>query len=255
MNSVTVSAGNGETIVTDTDQASITINGGRRCFLPVTLTQQGWHDFRTPAPGVPGGLIYNRFPSAFAIYGFFGKTYADQVIIGAPLNVITAGSHSITFIGTTSGLTQLANFLPQIGPADRLWASYINPSYLLSRTGAKTSNVLAGEVLALTLNIAYNDMRLMPRSRGYDLELFILTQGIFKGKTVGQVWNIADAVLSGAPLSTFGLTSMAALVGVLQSINADYEFTNIVTFIDRGYLMPNVALGQPGPAHPMIVPY
>ncbi len=77
-------------------------------------------------------------------------------------------------------------------------------------------------------------MRLMPRSKGYDLERFTLNQGVFKGRTVGQVWNIADAVLSGAAPCTFGLTSLAALVGVLQSINANYQFVGINSFIDRG---------------------
>ncbi|MHB9037528.1 MAG: ice-binding family protein [Armatimonadota bacterium] len=254
VNSVTVIANNGEVDVTDTAIVSVAINIGRRCFLPVTLTQLGWHDFCGSAPGVPGGLIYNKFPIAFASYGFFGDTYANRVIIGAPLNVITPGNHSITFTGTTMGLSRLCSFLPQIGGADRLWGAFVNPSYLLSKNGTPTTNELAGEVLALTLNIAYNDMRLMPRSRGYDLENFILTQGILKGKTVGQVWNIANAVLSGANPSSFGLTS-AALVSILQRINANYEFVNINTFTDGGYLTPNVPLGQPGPPHPMIVPF
>ena len=254
-NTVTVSATNGVVIVTDTDQASVSINPGARCFLPVTLTQQNWHDFAVSAPGVPGGLIFNVFPSAFAKYSFFGTLYFGQAIIGAPPNVIAPGSHSITFTATTAGLKALTNFLPQTGPADRLWRAYVNPSYLLSRTGAQTTNVLAGEVLALTLNIAYNDMRLMPRSRGYDLEKFIVTQGLFRGKTVGQVWNIANAVLAGAPPRTYGLLNMNALVSILQSINANYEFANINTFIDRGYLKPNVPLGQPGPPHMMIVPF
>jgi hypothetical protein len=254
VNSVTVIANNGEVDVSDTTEASVGINIGRRCFLPVTLTQQGWRNFSAAAPGVYCGLIYNVFPSAFATYSFFGTIYSNRVIIGAPLNVITPGSHSITFTGTASGLTRLSAFLPQAGPADRLWGSFVNPSYLLTKTGAQTTNVLAGEVLALTLNIAYNDMRLMPRSRGYDIELFVVNQGLFKGKTVGQVWNIANAVLSGANPGSFGLTS-AALVSILQRINANYEFIDINTFTDGGYLTPNVPLGQPGPPHSMTVPF
>ena len=255
-NSVFVKANSGGVVVTDTDQVSVTINPGRHCFLPVTLSQQNWHNFCASSPEIPGGLIYNNFPSAFAKYSFFGKWYSNQVIIGAPVNIITPGSHSITFIGKTSSLTQLCNFLPQTGPADRLWGSFLYPSYLLTRTGAKTSNVLAGEVLALTLNIAYNDMRLMPRTKGYDIEKFTLTQGILKGKTVGQVWNIANAVLSGTPPLTLGLMNTNALVSILQSINANYEFIDMNTFIDRGYLKPNVPLGQfVPPAHPMIVPF
>lgn len=254
-NSVIVSATDGEVDVTDTDQTDVTLNPGARCFLPVTFTQQGWHNYAVSAPGVPGGLIYNLFPRVFATYGWFGNLYTNRVIIGAPRNTIAPGDHSITFTGTTAGLTALRSFLPQIGPADRLWRSFTNPSYLLSKTGAKTTNVLAGEVMALTLNIAYNDMRYMPRSKGYDLELFILTQGVLRGKTVRQVWNIANAVLSGAAPSNYGLANMAALVSILQSINANYEFVNINTFINRGYLMPNVPLGTPGPPHPMIVPF
>lgn len=255
VNSVTVVANNGEVDVTDTALVSVAINIGRRCFLPVTLTQLDWHNFCGSAPGVPGGLIYNKFPIAFATYGFFGGTYTNRVIIGAPMSVIAPGAHSLTFTGTTMGLSALCSFLPQIGPSDRLWGNFVNPSYLLSKNGTPTINELAGEVLALTLNIAYNDMRLMPRSKGYDLENFILTQGIFKGKSVGQVWNIANSVLSGANPIALGLTGTTELLEILQNINANYEFVDINTYIDNGYLRPNVPLGQPGPSHPMVVPF
>lgn len=255
VNSITVNANSGAVVVTDTAQVSVNIPVGRKCFLPVTLAQQDWHNFCGSAPGVPGGLIFGTFQSVFAKYGFFGPIFTNQVMVGAPLNVAPPGSHLLVFTGTTMGLTQLCNFLPQTGPADRLWGTFINPSYLFSRTGVKTSNVLAGEVLALTLNIAYNDMRRMPRSKGYDLEKFILTQGVLKGKTVGQVWNIANAVLTGSPPCTFGLANTAALVDILKRINANYEFVDINTFIDDGYLLPNVPLGQPAPPHPMIVPF
>ena len=65
----------------------------RRCFLPVTFTQQGWHDFCDPAnPIITGGMIYNRFPTAFAAFSYFSTIYHNKVIIGQ--------GKTITFDGT-----------------------------------------------------------------------------------------------------------------------------------------------------------
>jgi hypothetical protein len=105
------------------------------------------------------------------------------------------------------------------------------------------------------MNIAYNDKRLMPRTPGYDLECFTLAKGLLKGKKVGQVLDIANQVLSGAPPCQFGLSNCQELVDILAAINANYEFVDFNTFNDRGYLIPNRALGQPDPPHDPQVPF
>lgn len=212
----------------------------RRCFLPVTFTQEGWHFFCDPNnPVIPGGMLYNKFSKAFANFTYFSTVYQNKVIIGQ--------GKTITFDGTTSNLNRLCTFFPQVGPCGKLDRNYTNPT---TTSGGK----LAGELLALQMNIAYNDMRLMPRTYGYDLEKFILAKGLFKGKTVREVRNIANAVLGGAPPCSFGLTDCQALVDILAAINENYEFVNFDVFNDRGYLIPNRALGQADPPVPPVVP-
>ena len=215
----------------------------RVCFLPVTFTQQGWHDFCDPDnPIINGGMIYNRFRLAFDDFYFFGDKFELTMIVGQ--------KRTITYEAKTSSLLRLCLFLPQTGPCGPLKQNYFSP---WSTTEAGS---LAGETIALTMNIAYNDMRLMPRTPGYDLELFRVADGPLKGKRVGEVLNIANAILgeSGQPC-WFGLTSCEALVSVLKKINANYEFVDYCTFNDNGYLIPNRPFGQPDPPHPMHVPF
>ena len=215
----------------------------RRCFLPVTFTQQGWHDFCDPAnPIVPGGMVYNRFPIAFASFTYFSTIYVNKMIIGQ--------GKTITWEGTSVGLKRLCAFLPQTGACGKLDTSYVNPWTLPIMVGG----ALAGELAALQMNIAYNDRRIMPRTAGYDLEKFTLASGLLKGRTVREVRNIANQVLGGVPPCNFGLANCQALVDILAAINANYEFVNFDTFIDRGYLIPDRPLGQPDPATPVVVP-
>lgn len=227
-----------------------------QCFLPVTLTEEGWHDFFNQSnPIMQSNLSYNKFALAFKQFSFYGTIYSNRIIVGNP------ATHTLTFTGTTFGLTHLRNFLPQANPLEffPLLANNANPTGLLDSRGMPTTNALAGEALALTLNIGFNDMRLMPRTPGYDLEKFTLTSGIFKGKTVGYVLDIANKVLGGAQPTAFGLPGnyiqgVVILGGIIDKINANYEFVGYKIFIDRGFLKPNRPFGQPGPAHMPTVP-
>ena len=216
----------------------------RVCYLPVTFTQQGWHDFCDPDSSIiNGGMIFNRFKLAFKEFFFFGKEYDLTMIVGAD-------KYTITYEAKTSSLQRLCLFLPQTGPVGKLRQSYLSP-WSTTEAGA-----LAGETIALTMNIAYNDTRVMPRTPGYDLELFRLAQGPLKGLYVGQVLNIANDLLGGKGQPCwFGLTSYESLTAILRHINENYEFVDYCTFIDRGYLIPNRPFGPPDPAHFMYVPF
>lgn len=215
--SLNIVVGNGEDIRVDfCIQASA---NRRQCNLPVTLTQESWKALSDPnSTIIPGGILYNRFSHAFA---------TNKLVVG--------GLKTITFEGTTAGLSRLSTFLPQTGVAGKLDRDYLNP------WNTTSSGALGGEMVALALNIAYNDAKQMPRTAGYKIENFILTSGIFKGKTVGQVFAIGNAVLGGDPPSKYGLPTpasagYAALVEIIHSINANYEFVDWNTFNDRGYL-------------------
>lgn len=196
----------------------------RRCNLPVTLTQQDWHNLSDPnTPGISGGMLYSKFAVAFKNFTFYNIAYPNTIIAGK--------QHTITFGGATNSLTRLSNFFPQNGAPGKLTTNYIEP-------GTTSAGVLAGEVLALTMNIAYNDTRVMPRSPGFDLEGFVINYGIFKQRSVGQVLDIAERVLGGDPPAWYGLPDYDSLVQVLQAINANYQMSDINSFHDRGYLTP-----------------
>jgi hypothetical protein len=224
------------------------VGNNRRCFLPVTFTQAGWALFSDPNNLIiNGGMLYNRFPMAFAQFTYYGPlgNASNKVIIG-----LASKGKTITFTGTGLGLGRLAMFFPQLGAPGSLFFSYLNPTQT-------TGGQLAGELLALQLNIAYNDMRLMPRTAGYDLEKFILAKGLFKGKTVREVRNIANAILAGDPPCMYGLdriTGLADLTQILLAINSNYEFVNYSVFVDLGYLIPNRPFGEPDPPTIPVVP-
>ncbi|MCX8053522.1 MAG: hypothetical protein N3B12_06910, partial [Armatimonadetes bacterium] len=172
-------------------------------------------------------------------------TYNNRMIIGQ--------GNTLSWEGTSVGLKRLCAFLPQTGPSGKLNMSYVNPWKLPAGVGG----ALAGELAALQMNIAYNNRRQMPRTPGYDLEKFTLTGSIFKGKTVREVRNIANAVLGGVPPSYFGLPNYQTLTDILAAINANYEFVNFDVFNDRGFLQPDpgsLPFGPSQPPTPVVVP-
>lgn len=202
---------------------------------PVTFTQQGWRNQGR-------NLIYNSWRYAFANFSFYGHTRRNWLYAGCRA--------SMSIEGSRSALTTLVNWFPQTGPPKSLTSAqdFIIPVPL------PNAGSLAGEVVALTMNVAYNDVRLMPRHPGYDLERFTVCRGLMSGRTVGQVLDIADRVLGGDPPSRYGIASYQALVNVLRAINANYEFISYAVVIDRGYLRPNRPLGRPDPPHDPHVP-
>lgn len=196
--------------------------------MPVTLTQQGWRQHSAD-------LLYPKFRFAFARFTFCGRPSPGKLVAG--------GRYTITFDSSTASLRRLSAFLPQTGACGVLGRSYVSP-WAPTEAGA-----LAGETIALTLNVAFNDERLMPRQPGYDLEWFVLLQGPMRGRTVGQVLDIADRVLGGTYPQAFGLPNCGALADILSAINANYEFVDYDTFYDRGYLLPNRYYGLADPPH------
>lgn len=205
----------------------------RQNHRAITLTQQGWRNRAQD-------LVYNSWRYAFANFSFYGRV--------RPGNLYVGGTRTICFEGTTAGLTRLAWFFPQTGPSRSLIMNYTNPAR------PTEAGALAGETVALTMNIAYNDERCMPRFPGYDLENFTLTNGAFRGYTVGRVLDIADRVLGGTHPRVYGLQTHEALTDILKSINSNYEFIDYATFIDRGYLRPDKPLGILYPSHHPHVP-
>jgi hypothetical protein len=178
------------------------------------------------------------------------RAFAGATYYGVPLSgkLVPGFKKVIVFESTNIGTTRLCAFLPQTGPCASLKRSYLNP-WMPTESGA-----LGGEVAALLMNIAYNDQRLMPKNRGYDLENFLVAQGFFKLRPVRQVLDAASRVLGGAPPCIVGLPGCAPLTQIVRDINANYELLPSGTTMDRGYLIPNRGFGPPNPPHPLVVP-
>jgi len=248
-NTVTATGNSQGAVVNDSDEVCLDIllpNPGRRCFLPVTFTREGWAAFCDPNNSViKGGMVYNRFSKAFFCFSFCGNPSPGKLIIGGK-------KRTITYTSATSSLDRLCILFSQpCGPCAPLKSELLSPWRLTPSDGG---GCLAVETIVLLMNVAYNDARLMPRMPGYDLECFSLAQGPFQGKMVSEVLNIANAILSGDPACKYGLKDCSELVEILQRINANYEFVDFDVFNDRGYLIPSRPLGLPDPPHCTGVP-
>jgi hypothetical protein len=232
---VTLDANSGGVAVAAESQASIVIGPprNRQCYLPTTFTRDGW-----------------SLNCDMTVYPSFRRAFSGAVYYGlpAPYRLMVGYRLTITFDAASSALKRLCLYLPTMGQCGKLRQSYLNP-WTVTEAG-----ILGSESVALMLNIAYNDMRLMPRTPGYDLENFIINQGLLKGRRVREALDMANRIMGGAPPCMFGLPSCDALVQILQSTNANYEWVNYDTFIDRGYLTPNRPFGPPDPPHPPVVP-
>ena len=219
----------GTTVLASTVSPSDT----RQRYRPVTFTQAGWHKYGPT-------LLYNGWRYAFSNFQFYGKTRRNYMFVG--------GRHTIGIDGSTASITRLINSIPQTGQSGKLMRDYA------CLAGTTEAGALAGEVIALTLNIAFNDMRLMPRHPGYDLEKFTISRGYLRGYTVGRVLDIANRILGGDSPLQYGFTNYQALTDLLKEINSDYEFIDYNTFIERGFLIMNRPYGQPDPPHNPHVP-
>jgi hypothetical protein len=168
-----------------------------------TQTQEQWGGAASPGDA-PGYLV-----------GHFQPVYPGGVTIGA------------TNPGFTARFTTaqaVMNFLPQNGPAIPLTGNRTNPTNL--------SNGLAGETLALTLNVDFDDHD-AAFSAGVDLlgDLVVAdAASACFGRPVREVLSMANQMLAGFG-DTLGI-SPDVLLDCVRSINRNFEDG----VVDRGYL-------------------
>jgi hypothetical protein len=167
-----------------------------------TQTQEEWGG--APSPGDAQGYLVGRFPGV----------YSTGVTIGAQ------GGFTARFMNALAVL----NFLPQSGPAAPLTRNSTNPTNL--------SNSLAGETLALTLNVDFDDrdpaFSLAVDSLG-DLVVADATSPCF-GRPVREVLSLANQMLAGMG-DGLGINP-DALLDCVRRINRNFEDGAV----DLGYL-------------------
>jgi hypothetical protein len=163
------------------------------------FTQGGWGS--TPEGNNPGKLLAEKFASVYPT-GF--------VIIG--------GRFTLKFTSASA----IEAFLPQGSTPAALTASAVNPTNRIT--------VLAGQVLALQLNIDFSAKGLTRAGLG---EL-TLTSGNLAGQTVNAVAELANRVLGGDLSALPAGVSISELNEVVASINQNFD--NCTT--DNGNLKP-----------------
>ncbi len=128
-----------------------------------TFTQGGWGSPSNSAPGKIRDLYFSSvFPSGLTV----GSVYTI----------------------TLTSASAVKDFLPQGNTAAPLTRSYVNPDNKI--------NILAGQLVALTLNVEFDKAGKIG-SNPVDLGNLYILGGAFEGKTVSQFLAIANKALGG----------------------------------------------------------
>lgn len=161
-------------------QGSCNLNGFK------TYTQGGWG---SPSNSTPGGIRDAYFNAVF------------------PSGAEMGGNFTASF---TSALA-VKNFLPQGGTAAAFNANYSNPT-------STSAGVLGGQVMALLLNVKYDEAGYLG-TNPLKLKDLVITTGTFAGKTVSEFLAIANTKIGGGSSPyTFSQINDAA-----TSINENFD--------------------------------
>lgn len=157
-----------------------------------TFTQGGWGS--KPNGSNPGTLLRTHFPTVFPTGLEVGRR---------------AGVNTTWQIKLTSQLA-VQNFLPQGGSASILTKDLLNPT--------TKNNVLAGQVTAMRLSLAFSDAGILTQFLGYQT----IASGPFAGRTAYQLLNIAERVLGGDLSALPSGVSLSQLNDAVTRFNENY---------------------------------
>ena len=169
---------------------------GESCQGFRTQTQGGWG--QGAAGNNPGSFRDTHFDEAFP----------EGITLGCDFEIFFQTSESVE------------NFLPSGGPARALTENLINPT--------NYGNVLAGQLLALTLSVGFDATYPYFSTPDVTLSELIVTSGEFEGFTVSEILDVGNEVLGGCSTDY----SPGAVNEVLSSINENY----VDGTIDNGFL-------------------
>jgi hypothetical protein len=153
-----------------------------------TYTQGGWGS--KPNGNNPGVYVQNHFAAAFP----------EGLTVGCDI-------HSLTLTSAQA----VSNFLPQGGTPGALTAGYTDPKVKL--------NVLAGQVVALTLSVGFDKTDANFGASNLNLGDLVIASGTFAGMTVKQVLAEANNVLGGCSSKY----TASQLNDIITSINENFD--------------------------------
>lgn len=165
-----------------------------------TYTQGGWGS--KPGCGNNPGTLLKKW---------FSSVYPNGVEIGVPGNA----GYSAKFTSASA----IEKFLPQGGKPGALKADAVNPT-------STAAGVLAGQVLALELNVAFSDAGKL-KCKGFGkLKLCNFKNNDLNGLTVQDILDIANGVLGGGPLPGL-FSSLSQLNNLVTKLNESFDDCDI----------------------------
>jgi hypothetical protein len=193
--SATASLPVGTWTVTVTDANGCTVSSS------VTITLQSCEGFTTITQGGYGAKCSGGNWGCYLVSNFASKFPSG----------LTIGSNGRFLVFTSAAAVQ--GFLPS-GTTPRA----LNVGTMTNPTSKTYSNVLAGQVVALTLSLGFDtNPAFSPSST--PLGSLIVSSGIFAGKTVNDLLAIANAILGGAP-SPYTADQINAAI---DNVNRNYD--------------------------------
>ncbi len=173
----------------------------------VTYTQGGWG---SPSVSVPGKIRDMYFSSVF------------------PSGLVVGGNYTLTL----SNAFAVMNFLPQGGTPGALTQNYVDPL-------STSAGVLAGQIVALKLNVYFNQAGYLG-SNPFPLGNLVITSGPFTGWTVNSFLAFAEQVLGGGSLNGF---TYSQINDAAKAINENFDNG----YVNNGFLdCPENVFGKIG---------
>ncbi|MBL8694672.1 MAG: hypothetical protein JNJ88_11300 [Planctomycetes bacterium] len=160
-----------------------------------SYTQGGWG--AKPAGNNPGKLLANNFAAVFPA--------------GIEIGIPGAAGKSLKFTSSTA----VEKFLPAGGTPGVITADKTNP------TGATGAGVLAGQVLALQINVSFSNAGVTPAGLG-SLEFVNTGNANLDGQTVADVLAAANQVIGGGSLPAWA-DSISAVNEVVTDLNEAFD--------------------------------
>lgn len=171
----------------------------------MTFTQGGWGSPSVSTPGKIRDLYFNQvFPSGLVV----GSNYTL----------------------TLTSATAVKNFLPQGGTASALNMNYTNPA-------STSAGVFAGQVVALTLNVAYDAAGKIGTNPD-NLGDLVIVQGPLAGKTVNELLSLANLALGGQSTPY----TFSELNDAVTKVNENF----VDGLVDKGFLTCDLSTASLG---------
>lgn len=189
------------------------------------LQAQNGSSFRTETQDKWGAVPKGNNSAAY-MHRKFEAAFPNGITVGCTNNIVFSTPNAIT------------DFLPSNG------VSAILPSGTKINPRATFSNIVAGHILALKLNIGFDEYDSKFSTSNVLLKNLVVKTGIFAGKSVQEILQLAENAIGGC----FTPYQLVDLSNVIAKINQNYDnSTADMGFLSSAISASNVCLNDREP--------